>query len=92
MATTGTNSHQDKEVEPTPSIPDGYHERNRNESGLHLDSTEALFSTPMARKSAWRSMKRETLEVVARDGIEPPTPAFSGLHDQSLTDEFLVVS
>jgi len=25
--------------------------------------------------------------VVARDGLEPPTPAFSGLSDQSLTDQ-----
>jgi hypothetical protein len=24
-------------------------------------------------------------KMVARDGIEPPTPAFSGLVDQSLT-------
>ena len=26
------------------------------------------------------------MQLVARDGIEPPTPAFSGLSDQSLTD------
>ena len=32
------------------------------------------------------------ISVVARDGIEPPTPAFSGLVDQSLTDKCLVVS
>ena len=29
---------------------------------------------------------------MARDGIEPPTPAFSGLKNQSLTDRFVVVS
>jgi hypothetical protein len=29
---------------------------------------------------------------VARDGIEPPTPAFSGLWDQQLTDPFIVFS
>jgi hypothetical protein len=30
--------------------------------------------------------------VVARDGIEPPTPAFSGLSDQPLTEHALVFS
>src|SRR6478672_7251761 len=30
--------------------------------------------------------------MVARDEIEPPTPAFSGLPDQQLTDTFLVFS
>jgi len=30
--------------------------------------------------------------MVARDGIEPPTPAFSGMWDQSLTERPLVVS
>jgi hypothetical protein len=34
-------------------------------------------------------MKLEKLSVVARDGIEPPTPAFSGLSDQQLTDHVL---
>jgi len=34
----------------------------------------------------------DVMPLVARDGIEPPTPAFSGLRDQSLTDTFLVVS
>src|SRR5437660_1552134 len=32
------------------------------------------------------------IELVARDGIEPPTPAFSGLPDQQLTDTFVVFS
>src|ERR1039458_6078916 len=31
------------------------------------------------RKTKWKSMKLEGLVLVARDGIEPPTPAFSGL-------------
>ena len=57
----------------------GYHERSRNEFGLHMDSTEALFGTPMALGGAHNSMRRGRLGVVARDGIEPPTPAFSGL-------------
>jgi hypothetical protein len=29
------------------------------------------------------SMKMKRLSVVARDGIEPPTPAFSGLRSTS---------
>ena len=44
-----------------------------------MDSTEALFNNPEAMDRASKSMKLEILEVVARDGIEPPTPAFSGL-------------
>jgi hypothetical protein len=32
----------------------------------------------MALRSAHKSLKRGSLSVVARDGIEPPTPAFSG--------------
>ena len=40
---------------------------------------EALFGALMGLGSAHNSMKRGSLEVVARDGIEPPTPAFSGL-------------
>src|SRR6185437_5774953 len=27
-------------------------------------------------------LAQDVMPVVARDGIEPPTPAFSGLHDQ----------
>jgi site-specific DNA recombinase len=30
----------------------------------------------------------EVMQVVARDGLEPPTPAFSGLSDQSLRDHY----
>jgi len=42
-----------------------------------MDSTEALFH---ADGTAQCSQFYETasLEVVARDGLEPPTPAFSG--------------
>jgi hypothetical protein len=29
------------------------------------------------------------MQLVARDGIEPPTPAFSGLSDQQLTSHAL---
>ncbi len=57
----------------------GYHERSRNEFGLQMDSTEALFQAPLALNAAHKSMKLGNLSVVARDGIEPPTPAFSGL-------------
>ncbi len=34
----------------------------------------------MGREIARKFMKMGTLSVVARDGIEPPTPAFSGLN------------
>jgi hypothetical protein len=44
-----------------------------------MDSTEALSHNPMEGYGTWKSMKKEWLVVVARDGIEPPTPAFSGL-------------
>jgi len=44
-----------------------------------MDFTKALLSNPIAAESAPKSMKRGKFEVVARDGIEPPTPAFSGL-------------
>jgi hypothetical protein len=44
-----------------------------------VDSTEVLFERPMALDNAHKFMKKGTLEVVAREGIEPPTPAFSGL-------------
>ncbi|HEY1754442.1 MAG TPA: hypothetical protein VGG72_03535 [Bryobacteraceae bacterium] len=37
-------------------------------------------------------LAQDVVLVVARDGIEPPTPAFSGLSDQSLTKQFFVVS
>jgi len=43
-----------------------------------MDFTKALLSNPIAAESAPKSMKRGKFEVVARDGIEPPTPAFSG--------------
>ena len=44
-----------------------------------MDSTEAPFGTPMGIDNAYKSMETLSLKVVARDGIEPPTPAFSGL-------------
>jgi hypothetical protein len=44
-----------------------------------MDSTEALFRSPTVLDSAHKLLKLGRLEVVARDGIEPPTPAFSGL-------------
>ncbi len=57
----------------------GYHECSREELGLQMDSTEAFFRTLTGRGMAWKYMIRGGLSVVARDGIEPPTPAFSGL-------------
>jgi predicted DNA repair protein MutK len=47
------------------------HHRELKEVGLHLDSTQAHF----LHKNRGKCLKN----VVARDGIEPPTPAFSGL-------------
>ena len=44
-----------------------------------MDSEEALFKSQRRAGGAHKSMKLWVLEVVARDGIEPPTPAFSGL-------------
>jgi hypothetical protein len=44
-----------------------------------MDSTEALSHSAMDGEDSWKSMKLEELFMVARDGIEPPTPAFSGL-------------
>ncbi len=44
-----------------------------------MDSEEALFKSQRGASSSHKSMKLWALEVVARDGIEPPTPAFSGL-------------
>jgi hypothetical protein len=44
-----------------------------------MDSTEALFGSSLSRRMDRKSMKVGKLSVVARDGIEPPTPAFSGL-------------
>ena len=44
-----------------------------------MDSTEGLFESPIVTDSLRSAMTPGTLSVVARDGIEPPTPAFSGL-------------
>ena len=82
VTTTDTISLTGKEIGLLEVAPHGYHsyhERSRDEFGLHLDSTEAVFGRLMATDSLHNSMKRGSLEVVARDGIEPPTPAFSGL-------------
>src|SRR5438067_2058412 len=46
-----------------PHDPHGYHERSRGEFGLHLDSTEAPFRSPMALGGAQKSMKVGTLEM-----------------------------
>ena len=43
-----------------------------------MDSTELLFRKPTTPGGGRKCMKRENLGVVARDGLEPPTPAFSG--------------
>ena len=61
-----------------PHDPHGYHERSGNEFGLQMDSTEELLRSPIRANSSHKSMKIGVLGVVARDGIEPPTPAFSG--------------
>jgi hypothetical protein len=82
VATMDTISLKDKEIEPQRALPSGYHghhERSRDEFGLQMDSTEALLGSPIALGNTHNSMKRGSLKVVARDGIEPPTPAFSGL-------------
>ena len=52
---------------------------DQTEFGLHLDSTGALLDSPMVLGNDYKFMKMEHLGEVARDGIEPPTPAFSGL-------------
>ena len=52
---------------------------SRKEFGLQMDSTEALSHTVEIYTSLAKCLKQEGLSVVARDGIEPPTPAFSGL-------------
>ena len=44
-----------------------------------MDSTEALSQRSGIYTNGSNCLKQEGFEVVARDGIEPPTPAFSGL-------------
>ena len=44
-----------------------------------MDSTEAVSHNVAIYTSARKCLKQGRLGVVARDGIEPPTPAFSGL-------------
>jgi hypothetical protein len=53
----------------------GYHERSRNKSGLQMDSAEAAPEGPKVLAGVYNSMRLGTLEVVARDGIGPCTPA-----------------
>ena len=81
VATTGTTSLKYKDMEQRSSKPDdyhGYHERSRDEVGLQVDSKVALVRSLLSLDCAHKSLKRGRLRVVARDGIEPPTPAFSG--------------
>jgi hypothetical protein len=61
------------------SIFYAYHGRSRGEFGLQMDSTEAHLGTEIPLEIPGNYMKLGNLGVVARDGIEPPTPAFSGL-------------
>ena len=78
----GTISLKDKEIERARAKPDGYHgyhERSRDEFGLQMDSIEAVSHSVAFHTSVRNCLKHGRLEVVARDGIEPPTPAFSGL-------------
>ena len=43
-----------------------------------MDSTEALSRNMSTYTNVRNCLKQGNLGVVARDGIEPPTPAFSG--------------
>ena len=98
-----TRQHGYHGYHSTETVSAGYQGNSSGTTGSHgyqnaavklaaMDSTEALFGSPMALENTHKSMKVGALSVVARDGIEPPTPAFSGLSDQSLTKQFLVVS
>jgi hypothetical protein len=49
-----------------------------DESGLQLDTASTLFGRSVELGSSRKSMIMGKLGVLARDGIEPPTPAFSG--------------
>ena len=76
VATMDTISLKGKEISRGSENPDGYHgyhERSRDEFGLQMDSTEALFRAWAGWGIAHKSMKLCRLSVVARDGIEPPT-------------------
>jgi hypothetical protein len=44
-----------------------------------MDSSGQVFWVFKPLGEAYKVMILASLEVVARDGIEPPTPAFSGL-------------
>ena len=45
-----------------------------------MDSTETLSHNVVIYANMRKCLKQKWLSVVARDGIEPPTPAFSGLN------------
>jgi hypothetical protein len=53
-----------------------------------MDSTEAVSHNVAIHTNISKCLKQEGLEVVARDGIEPPTPAFSGLYS-SVSKSFI---
>ena len=53
------------------------------EFGLPVDSKRCGFQARRGGKIGNISFICSDLEVVARDGIEPPTPAFSGLRSTS---------
>jgi hypothetical protein len=57
----------------------GYHESSHDEFGLQVDSTKIFSHRVAIYKNVCHCLKQEGLGMVARDGIEPPTPAFSGL-------------
>jgi hypothetical protein len=48
-----------------------------------MDSTEALSQRVAIYTNVCNCLKQEGLRMVARDGIEPPTPAFSGLRSSA---------
>ena len=52
---------------------------NTNAAAKSLDSTDARSAGHRPQVNYCKLMKWQNLGVVARDGLEPPTPAFSGL-------------
>jgi len=56
-----------------------------NAAATSLDSTEAFFGSPVARANDRKPVKRENLEVVARDGH----PQHYSLLSIPLTDVYL---
>src|SRR5688572_15441151 len=83
MATMDTISHSGKELASIwtgtrrlPRVPRMQPQRVWTPIGLHR---EALSRSWIVRSRGCKRMITGQLDVVARDGIEPPTPAFSGL-------------